>query len=354
MPHSRLPKENSKPDELKFVSRGPDETVARKRSGTLLGKVRSLFSWIASWATQEAREEVGRVELVPQVKRLLSVHLSGHLLQRAERSVQHIEQAKEELLVHSGQPAWAFIERYVEPILTPAREILIAARTGGSADVSRWAIAGIEMVSLVQEEDRLRRKIYEFCLEKTRDAILEDMAFIVSYPHELVSSSWILTEEQPELINRIEAGLQPLLHEYETLLTRHPRSFDLNVLFRWKLELDEERQRLHDLSLATIDEQIQQMASLWSAIQGESASEAPPWPLSVFELEETSTRLREVLEAGMADRTNERVVAFFERMRGHIQVLVESEEGDVHEEALLRLKEHVRAIERLLGLKESQ
>jgi hypothetical protein len=287
-------------------------------------------------------------------------------LQRAERSVRHLDQAKEELLAHSGGPAHAFIDRYVEPILAPAREIVTIARSGGTADVSKWAVAGVEMVSLVQEESRLRRKIYEFCLEKSRDAVLEDIAFIVSYPNELVSSSWIPIEERPELLRRIESTLQPILQELEGLLTRHPRSFDLRVLFQWKQELDEERQRLHDLSLNTIDAEIQQTTPLWQTIQGEGNPEAeqflekievfasePPWPLSVFELEETSTRLRKVLEAGIADRTNDQVVEFFERMRGRIDVLVESDEGDVHEAVLRRIKEDIRVIELLLGLKES-
>lgn len=366
MSHHRSHKESSRPKEPKFVPREPEEgEIQTKRSGTLLSKVRSLFSWVAGLATQEAREGVGSSEHVSQGKRCLSVHLSGHLLQRAERAVQHLDRAKAELLVQMGQPAHAFIERYIEPILSPAREIIAAARTGGVADVSKWAVAGVEMLSLVQE-DRLRRKIYEYSLEKTRDAILEDMAFIVSYPNELLGSSWIPLEERPDLFRRIETSLQPILHELEGLLTRHPRSLDLKILFQWKKDLDEERQRLHDLSLTTIDNVIKETTPFWPTTQGESTEEEfsfmneidafarePSWPLSIFELEETSMRLRKVLEEGMADRSNERIVEFFERMKGRIDILIESDDGDIHEAGLLRLKEHIRVIERLLGFKES-
>ena len=288
-------------------------------------------------------------ELGPQ--RLSSVHLSGHLLQRAEQTVQHLERSKEDLLAKSGHPAYAFVDRYVEPILAPAREVVAAARSGTSVNISKWAVAGVEMVSLVQEESRLLWKIYEYCLEKTHDAVLEDMAFIISCPRELVSSSWVPSSEQPALIRRIEDGLQPLLQEFETLRARSPQSASLSDLFSWKYELDEERQRLHDLALEIIDTQIQQAAPLPAELESLS-NEVASWP-SVFELERTSTRLRELIETNAIDRADERLVEFFERMRGHVQHLVEDEEGDIHEAMLLQLKEHVRAIERLLGLSHS-
>ena len=329
-----------------------------KRSSALMGRVWSLFSWITGWAAQEAHGEVGRAELAPQVKQTLSVHLSGDLLQRAQESVQHLALAKNELLSQCGRQGQAFVERYVDPILVPAHELLAAARSGAEVDISKWAVAGVEMLSLVQDEAWLQRRIYDFCLEKTRDALVEDIAFIESCPQELMSGSGVPVQKRPALIGRIDVGLRPLLGEFEQLLTRHPRSSDLATLFRWKVELDEERQRLHDLSLEAIDRQIQQATPLWRTIQSVRkdpfdletlASAVPSWPLSVFEIEETSTRLREVLETGVADRTDERIIEFFERMRGRIQELVESDE--VHEAALLRLKEHVLAIERLLGLK---
>ena len=350
--------------ESSFPNEPPQKTegVRTKRSSMLVDRVRSLFSWIASWAPQEARAEVERAELAPQVKQTLSVHLSGDLLQRAEKSVYSLDLAREELLSQCGHQGHAFVERYVDPVLVPAHELLAAARSGAEVDVSRWAVAGVEMISLIHDEARLQRRIYDFCLEKTREALVEDVAFIASCPQELINDSEVPAQKRPSLLKRIEADLRPLLDEFEKLLTHHPRSPDLKTLFGWKFDLDEERQRLHDLSLTAIDQQIQRATPLWRAIQSgreeapfdldSLASEVPSWPLSVFELEETSTRLREVLEAGIADRADERVVAFFDRMRGSIQELAESEE--VHDEALLRLKDHVLAIERLLGLRPPQ
>ena len=134
--------------ESSFPNEPPQKTegVRTKRSSMLVDRVRSLFSWIASWAPQEARAEVERAELAPQVKQTLSVHLSGDLLQRAEKSVYSLDLAREELLSQCGHQGHAFVERYVDPVLVPAHELLAAARSGAEVDVSRWAVAGVEMI----------------------------------------------------------------------------------------------------------------------------------------------------------------------------------------------------------------
>ena len=356
MPRHTSRIENLFPKEPVAVPHKPEERMEQTKQ-PLMEKVRSLFSWIASWATQEARREVIGSEHTPQ--QTLSVHLPKHLLQQVEASIHHLDNAKRELIERFGPQAEAFVDRYVEPILSPAHDLIESARRGEPVDVSRWAVASAELLSLVQDEEKLRRKIFGFCLEKTRDAILEDITFIASCPHELVESSWAPLSERPGLIKRIDADLQPILQEFEKLLTRRPQSHDLETLFRWRAELDGERQRLHDLSLATIDAQIQKTAPLWLTLQsglGEIpssseleilAGEIPEWPLSILDLEETSRRLLRILETDISHRTDERVVAFFDRMRGRIQSVIESE--DIHEASLRRLQKQVRAIERLLN-----
>lgn len=336
---------------------------AQTRSVSLLEKVRSLFSWIANRVTEEARVEESSVSGEASAKRLLSQYSFRDLMRKAKGAIAEVELAKQALLQQFGPRAQAFVDRYVTPVIEPVVSYVQMGRQGDLSETMRGAVGSVELLAMLHDELRLSRKIRESLEGKTREVILEDIAFILSYPTEAVEDARIPVARRRRILRRIEEALQPVLLDLEALLSVRPPSSELISLFQWRVGVDARRQRLHDGALQVIDEEIHRDAPLWGSLknlplpqisafledfelflQGEMA-----WPMSLLELEEMSAFMHQLVEKDASNRADARLLALFEQVRAYVDVLCESSEGEGHEEVLGRIVDHVRAIERLLG-----
>lgn len=331
---------------------------------TLLEKVRSLFSWIANRVTEEAREEESMVESETSAKRLLSQYSSRDLMRRAKAVIAQVEASQQLLLQEFGPRAQAFIDRYVVPVLEPIQSFVHAGQEGKITETVRGAIGTVELLAMLHDKARLPRKIRDTLELKTRDVILEDIAFLLSYPSEAVEDARVPLRERGDLLRKIEGALQPILLDLEALLSLRPPSTEFIPLFRWRLEVDSKRQRLHDEALQIIDEEIHRNVPLWGPLKTSPTPEISsflehfellaqgeiPLPFSLIDLEEISAHMRRILELESAYRTNEQWLTLFQHMRSYVESLHESAEGEEHEEVLTRIIEHLRAIEQLLEL----
>jgi hypothetical protein len=332
-------------------------------SWSLLEKVRSMFSWIADRVTEEAREEEAVSVSESSAKRVLSQYSSRDLLRRADSSIARIELSKQILLQQFGTRAQAFVERYVFPVVEPIKSFIQSIREGLVAPDVKDAVGSLELLAMMHDENRLFRKIRDSLETKTRDAILGDIAFILSYPSEALEDAFIPAAQRGAILREIEEKQQPLLLELEDLLSVHPTTFELIPLFEWRLGIDQKRQRLHDASMQIIDEKIRKGVPLWSSLKDLPSKEISPfleeldleaekdltWPLSVLELEEVSVHLRQIVEEDIASREDKKLLQIFEQMRSQVESLIESVEGEEHEEALSRITDQIKAIEQLLG-----
>ncbi len=372
MPHrvshnKRFPHEDHQRSESSDVPGGGVVRSSQSEDPTshsLLEKIRSMFSWIASRVTEEAREEVASGVSEASAKRLLSQYSSRDLIRRAEGSIAQLELSKQVLLQEFGSRAQAFVERYIDPVIDPVKSLVVAGREGKGIETVKGAVGGVELLAIMHDDSRLRRKIHDSLEMKTREAILEDIAFIMSYPSEALAEATIPASQRGEILRQIEEALQPVLLELESLLSSGLPAYEFVPLFQWREAIDGERQRLHDRAMQIIDEKIHGDVPLWRTLKNLPPNEVSPfleematfaqsdrvWPLSIFELEELSSYLREIIEEETASRKDERLLVLFSKMKSHLEVFLESEEGEGHEEALTRIVDQVRAIDSLLGM----
>jgi hypothetical protein len=330
-------------------------------------KVRSMFSWIAGRVTEEAREEESGSVVETAAKRLLSQYSSRDLVRRAESSIAQLELAKQVLLQEFGSRAQAFVDRYIDPVIEPVKSFVYESREGKVLESFKGAIGNVELLAILHDDTRLSRKIRETLEAKTKDVILEDIAFILSYPSEALEDAAIPASQRAGLLRDIEEALQPVLLDLESLLSVRSPSYEFIPLFQWRAGVDLQRQRLHDKAMQIIEEKVHKGAPMWRSLADLPAQEMivylegiesfsgkdRSWPLSLFELEEISSHLREIVEGQVVSRQDEKLLQLFGQVRSYVEALLESEEGDVHEDALFRIVDQVRAIEALLGIRHT-
>ena len=333
----------------------------------LMEKVRSMFSWIAGRVAEEAREEESGSVVEAAAKRLLSQYSSRDLIRRAESSIAQLELSKQVLLQEFGSRAQAFVDRYIDPIIEPVKSFVQESHEGKTSEHFKGAVGNVELLAILHDDTRLSRRIRETLETKTKDVILEDIAFILSYPSEALEDASIPASQRAGLLRNIEEALQPVLLDLEALLSVRSPSYEFIPLFQWRAGVDLQRQHLHDKAMQIIEEKVHTSAPLWRSLSDlppqeikvyleglESFSEKDrSWPLSLFELEEISSHLREIVEGQVVSRQDEKLLQLFAQVRTYVEALLESEEGDVHEDALLRIVDQVRAIEALLGIQHT-
>jgi hypothetical protein len=373
MPHRDPHKKHRSPEELWRNEPSDVSALGSPRSikptdstsWSLLEKVRSMFSWIANRVTEEAREEVSTSVGETSAKRLLSQYSSQDLIRRAGSSIAQIKLSKQAFLQEFGTRAQAFVDRYIDPVVEPIKSFVHGGREEKVSETLKGAVGSVELLAMLHDETRLRRKIRDSLESRTRDIILEDISFILSYPSEALEDAAIPAAHRGFILREIEESLQPILLELESLLSVCPPSYEFIPLFQWRVGVDSKRQHLHDCAMQVIDEKIHKRIPLWRSLKELPAKEIFPfleelelvtekdriWPLSIFELEEISSHLREIIEGEVASRQDKRLLMLFDHMKAHVEVLLESEGEEDHEKALMRIVDQVRAIELLLGLK---
>jgi hypothetical protein len=327
-------------------------------------KVRSMFSWIAHRVTEEAREEETTPTSEISAKRILSQYSTQDLVRKAKSSIARLELSKQVLLQEFGPRAQAFVERYIDPIVEPVKIFVQSGREGSPPETLKGAVESVELLALLHDETRLQRKIRDALEIKTRDVILEDIAFILSYPSEALEDVSIPASRRGLVLREMEEALQPILLELETLLSVCPSSYEFIPLFQWRVGVDTQRQNLHDRAMQVVDEKIRKGAPFWRSLKdlpvkershfleevGVFAEKDRTWTPSISELEEISTHLREIVEGDGDSRHDKRLLMLFDQMKEHVESLIESEAGEEHEEALMRIIDQVRDIEGMLGL----
>lgn len=370
-PHKKHPslKEHRQSDSSDVETSGASRFEKNLKSPSpqsLLEKIRTMFSWIANRITQEAQESEPVESGDPESNRLLSLYATPNLVQQAKESISRLEASKQALLEEFGHVAQAFVDRYIDPVFAPIKTMIRDKNEGKAPVIPKDAVESVEILAMAHDPSRLKRKIRDSIKHKTRDVLLEDIAFLLSYPSEAIGDASIPSDQRGPLLRQIEIDLQPILLELESMLSIHPPSTEFSALFEWKIDVDAKRQILHDESMRIIESEIHRNIPYWKSLEDDLGNQEDPfldeleiftegslhWPLSIYELEDASARLREALEKELVGLQNERVVIFFDRMKSHVKTLQESEESEGHEEALTRIFDHVKAIDRLLGLDE--
>jgi hypothetical protein len=205
---------------------------------------------------------------------------------------------------------------------------------------------------MMHDESRLRRKIRDTLERQTRQVILEDIAFILSYPSEALEETMIPPTHFGMVLRQMEHELQPILLQLESLLSIPPPSFEFGQIFQWRMTLDARRQQLHDHALNLIDGYIQrargsseqsEIASLIFDLLGETA-----WPLSLFDLDELTSKLHQQFLHSDELRKDTKSIAIFDFVRSHLKSIVELEENIEHDALINRINSSIRAIEELL------
>ncbi len=261
-----------------------------------------------------------------------------------------LELSKQLLLEEYGESAHGFILRYVDPVVEPVKRF-IAASVGEQEALERL-VGSVEMLHIMHDEMRLRRKIRETIEEHIRQVILEDIDFIMSYPSEAIEEALIPAPLAGTVLRDVEHDLQPILLQLESLLSIPPPSHEFIPIFQWRVTLDDRRQQLHDHALKIIDGHIQRSTS--SSPQGEIATSIvellgeTSWPLSLYDLDELATRLHQRFIHSDELRTDARAIAVFDFLRSHLNDFVESEEYLEHDALIERILSSLRDIEDLL------
>jgi hypothetical protein len=324
-------------------------------SHSWLTPIRSVISWFSELLShQKTPKEIvsGRV----------IVHSSPNLVQRAREAVERMESSKHAFVRSGGAQAEAFADRYIEPVFERAKQLIERVEKGEPLHTPEGAARSLEILALANDPDRLYTKIFDSIVQKTTNAILEDMMFLMSYPSEAIEDSLVDSHDRAPLLRQIEQSLVPVLRELELLISHSPTSDDFHALFQWRQDLDMRRQQLHDAGMRIIDDAIHRRSPLWRSAEREVlpfedpfleeleifTSGSATWPLSIFELEEVAERFREAVENELVAAQNERALEFFDRIKSHTEKLANSEESEGHEAALNRIIEDVHVIELLL------
>jgi hypothetical protein len=215
-----------------------------------------MFSWIAGKVAEEAREEESTSIVEISAKRLLSQYSVRDLVRRAESSIAQLELSKQLLLQEFGPRAQAFVDRYIDPIVEPIQIFVQLGHEGKGLETIGRAVTSVELLAMLRDQTRMYRKVRDSLEVKTRDVILEDIAFIMSYPSEAFEDALIPAPQKGQVLREIEEALQPILLELESLLSVRPPSHEFIHLFQWRLAIDVRRQHLHDAAMQAIDEII--------------------------------------------------------------------------------------------------
>jgi len=172
----------------------------------------------------------------------------AEIIQKVQWQLQDLLEAKERLSSEAGNRATSFIARYIDPVLSSVEQFL-GESIKGKATVYK-AVGGVELLSLIHNPVRLRQKICETIREQAYHVLQEDIAFLLSYPNELLKDEGKLKE--------LEEQTYPLFTQLKALEKEVPLSTDFSELFRWRCCFDERRQALHDQIIQLVEESISQ------------------------------------------------------------------------------------------------
>jgi hypothetical protein len=223
-------------------------------------------------------------------------------------------------------------------------------------EILRNVVATVEVLTILNDETRLSKKISENLVKQTQQVILEDIAFVMSYPTELVDEDRVPVHAKMMLLQDIGKDLHPVLEQLESLLATHPASHDFSHLFEWRTTLDVQRQRLHDKAMRVIEEKVRALRQTYFSmddpilpLEGEVAMASP---LTIPEIEESLISLLHVVRRKDTHHFSEKERRLFEAIKRQAQAFLDSEERYEHEEALDRLFSSIQKLEELLGMSE--
>jgi hypothetical protein len=315
------------------VRKGTPASDNRASKGSLLNAVRSCFTWIGALVTREAKEvPVEREQQELQKKRLLSRYPLSELLAGGEKSMKSLAQAKEAFLQRAGSAGEAFVARNVDPIFLPLQRFIVSLKAERP------------------DERSLVKEAREGLEKQTRQALLEDIAFVLSYPGELLENAHVSEAQQSKILRDLEKQLKTVLVKFEKLLDKSPVSEDLYDLFTWRVTLDNERQSLHDIAIKFIEEKLSPYRLKFSA-----AGETVMWmgqsveSLPFKDLHEAIQYTFELVKSSESARSDDALLEFFAECKQRVQTIFEEE---CVEDDRIRLLHTLQLIEDILGPNE--
>jgi hypothetical protein len=223
-------------------------------------------------------------------------------------------------------------------------------------------LADVGVVSSLHKEQQVRSKICEKVLQQTRQAVLEDISFVSSFPSEVLDEAHVQLQQRASVLQEIQQQLAPIVQEMQGLIPKDPPQNSLLDLYQWRIRIDVRRQQLQDEALCLIEEniklwkksgelfynvsfgsQLEYITQIFNLISSGDFE----WPKSLFELEEASYFLTRLVENKKSLCTDPRVVNLVRELKGDIDILFEAANRSQYNDILLRVMEHLRFIEDL-------
>lgn len=336
-----------------FLSHKNKKVHSKRGSGGVLLKViKSMFSWVGQFVTREAKEASVEKEREQQKKRFLSRYPIAELLASGENSIKKLEEARDEFLQKAGSAGTAFVARNIDPVLTPLRQFIFSLKNAKPDEQSliresKEVLGTIELIALARDEKRLWKRIRENLERQTSQALVEDIAFIMAYPGELLKNAHVPETQQTRILKSVESEFRSIFFNLEKLLEKHPISDDLYSLFCWRTTIDNERQSLHDAAIKLIEEKLSPYRLKFSK-HGENVL----WlgqtveMLSFAELNNAIQYVFELIKFSEEARSDELVLEFFSQCKERIQLIFDD---SISENDRFRFLHTVQLIEEILG-----
>lgn len=328
-----------------------------KPQGKLIEKVRSFFQWITTRVSPRPKITEATAEQEKQKAHLLSRYPLPELISGGQRSIVKLERARNAFLDRAGAAGEAFVSRHVDPVIRALQDFVLSLQENKETPLQprtgmKGALGTVELIALARDEHRPWKKIRESTEYQARQALLEDITFVMAYPAELLAHMGIVGQEQAITLKQIEDALHPVLLKYEKLLAKHPHDEDFYTLYHWRTTLDIERQQLHDTALKGIEEYLAPFKLKFSIRDTSFFWLSQPLETITFDqLYEAFQYIFELVKTNEHMRLDERVLRFFSGCKEHLHTLVHLQEEPSKEEKM-RLIQTVRLIEELIGIAE--
>ena len=328
-----------------------DHDVGEKKKHDLLfSELSRLFNDIAEVVTEQAKAQEGsknRLSL-KDTHEIARYKRKEELLKNAETIANNLELFKEELAKDFGIASYAFVAKFIDPMIEHALELIkeLSSKSVAHSKLPKLyeqAVQSVELYSQFRDEKKLKRKIILDAIQSTKQAIEKDCEILAHYEHHAFQEMKLDVAESAKFTTILEEKLKPIFLEFQLLKESEIDTFDLKEFFIWKSNIDEKRAALTELGFLTID----------SIFTAKSSSKA----LSEFdddEFSEDDWRVLSVIEkniintsAQLASLTTleEKAIKLFEILED--EAVFQAETFLEIEELLAEIKERARDFEKM-------
>lgn len=213
------------------------------------GKLRSLLTRLLHWFMKTSEGDEPTADICERkLFARLNQYTPDELLARTQELISLLQSAKEELLRTHGKKAEYFAMKYIDRHIASLGQLQETVSSGtklsmpsDSSELIQTLLGEITVGDLVQSalESNLHR------------AITNDISLILSCASGM--STELHSPAKRKTLAVINEKIQQTLSELQNLQHKIPASRRLSHLFSWKEAVDADRQRLHDVALATLD-----------------------------------------------------------------------------------------------------